>query len=924
MKRTRRYGDEATRRKNLPRSLAPLLPLFLLLVGCQSIRTRAVEADPLPAAGGRDAIASPDDEIRFPFVLKMVDGYLYIDRSGRSQDLFLKSLSRLPPSSPVPTIRGAIPSPTTELGDVVVLPYAFTPTNPRLAAVQPLTANLRRLNDWLTTNGYPEIAVTKPDNYTSNTESIESSLDRHVALRLKIDADRKLHVERGPAAPTLRQHGITPLLVRLENAMGLKGNLTVTSPKAGPVYGGGAVNALTRQGQLERRSLPENESHPKRLLDVDVHRDRNGPGMASGLELEYGLLLMNCHAAGKLDAALQFQFVPDGATAPTTTVEVAWPFDVQPAVKVKLRIHEADGTPSLARLEIVDAAGRVYPSMPKRLAPDFFFQRHIYRADGETISLAPGTYEVHYSRGPEYHAFHKQIVVPDAAESEAEFKLHRWVDPQKHGFYSGDHHIHGAGCSHYTSPTEGVSPADMLRQVKGEGLNVGAVLTWGPCYDFQRRYFSADADAVSEPFTLLKYDVEVSGFGSHKLGHVCLLNLRDQTYPGSNGTTEGWPTWTIPVLRWAKQQGGVVGTAHSASGMYIVPNAQAQRLMKQFDADGDDYLTTPEAKPALLPELFATLDANHDDRINLFELEESHRRATETLPNYAIPELNGPGAMEICVAAAHGVCDFISSMDTGRLQEWSIWYHLLNCGLPIATAGETDFPCMSGTRVGQGRTYVQLGKDLEQLNYADWCRGLAAGHSYVSDGYAHALDFAVNGKRYGATVELAAPTTVTVTAEVAFADETPPGIKHGLMPGRGLNRIGDTVTLEPETDAVPQYRDRRVELIVNGQVLEATPVPADGQTRTLSFHVPIERSSWIAIRQFPQLHTNPIRVLVAGKPIRASQRSAQWCVAVIEQLWKNRASAISDAERPAAEQAYEAAKQFYRRIAAEGRAARLQ
>jgi hypothetical protein len=88
--------------------------------------------------------------------------------------------------------------------------------------------------------------------------------------------------------------------------------------------------------------------------------------------------------------------------------------------------------------------------------------------------------------------------------------------------------------------------------------------------------------------------------------------------------------------------------------------------------------------------------------------------------------------------------------------------------------------------------------------------------------------------------------------------------------------------------------------------------------------VPIERSSWVAIRQFPQLHTNPIRVLVAGKPIRASRRSAEWCVAVIEQLWKNRAAAISEGERPAAEQAYEVAKKFYRRIAAESRAAQLQ
>ena len=78
----------------------------------------------------------------------------------------------------------------------------------------------------------------------------------------------------------------------------------------------------------------------------------------------------------------------------------------------------------------------------------------------------------------------------------------------------------------------------MFLQVKGEGLNVGCVLTWGPCYDFQRQFFEPTPHELSEPFTVLKYDLEVSGFGSQALGHVCLLNLRDQTYPGSDGTDD--------------------------------------------------------------------------------------------------------------------------------------------------------------------------------------------------------------------------------------------------------------------------------------------------------------------------------------------------------------------------------------------------
>src|SRR5436853_6220235 len=99
--------------------------------------------------------------------------------------------------------------------------------------------------------------------------------------------------------------------------------------------------------------------------------------------------------------------------------------------------------------------------------------------------------------------------------------------------------------------------------------------------------------------------------------------------------------------------------------------------------------------------------------------------------------MDGVGAQEIVVTATLGLCDFISAMDTARLGEWNCWYHLMNCGLPVKVSGETDFPCMSGTRVGQGRVYVKLGR-VERVEFTPWCEGIRAGRSYVGDGYAHA------------------------------------------------------------------------------------------------------------------------------------------------------------------------------------------
>ena len=42
--------------------------------------------------------------------------------------------------------------------------------------------------------------------------------------------------------------------------------------------------------------------------------------------------------------------------------------------------------------------------------------------------------------------------------------------------------------------------------------------------------------------------------------------------------------------------------------------------------------------------------------------------------------------------------------------------------------------------------------------------------------------------------------------------------------------------------------------------------------RDVSFDVPIERSSWVALRILGTAHTNPVFVVVGGKPIRASRR----------------------------------------------------
>ncbi len=497
-----------------------------------------------------------------------------------------------------------------------------------------------------------------------------------------------------------------------------------------------------------------------------------------------------------------------------------------PGTEVKFFVTDADGSPCMGAFEIRDTQGRVYPAQSKRLAPDFFFQTQIYRETGESIRLPHGTYTVKCSHGPESIPETKTLLVSAEAVT-FDYKAKRWIDTAKLGYWSGDHHIHAAGCLHYENPTQGVRPGDMLRHIMGEDVKVGCCLTWGPCFDFQKQFFTGKPDDVSRYPYLLRYDIEVSGFGSHQSGHLNLLKLHEQI-PAGGDSNKHWPTLGMNTLRWAKRQGAVTGPAHSAAGL-------TRSVGRSEGVDGP------------------------------------HR-----LPNFDIPAFDGIGANEFIVQVTHEVpgpdgkperaVDFISTMNTPREAEWNIWYHVLNCGIQVVASGETDFPCMTGERVGIGRVYVKLNG---RLDYDRWVEALRRGESYVSDGATHLMDFA---RRVDGTFSVKA---------AARKDDA------------------------PEVD---------VELIVNGHPVEILKIKADGTLRDLTFTAPtLERSGWVAARIFPGAHSNPITVRVDDKPV-CMKSSAAWCLASVEQCWREKEKTYAPAEMEQAKADYEHARQFYRRL----------
>ena len=104
---------------------------------------------------------------------------------------------------------------------------------------------------------------------------------------------------------------------------------------------------------------------------------------------------------------------------------------------------------------------------------------------------------------------------------------------------------------------------------------------------------------------------------------------------------------------------------------------------------------------------------------------------------------------------------------------------------------------------------------------------------------------------------------------------------------------------------------------MNGKSVAHKNLLADGAVQEISFDVSVEKSSWLAVRILGSSHTNPIFVLVDGKPIRASRESALWCLAGVNQCWTQKAPKISKAELSEAQAAYDHAREVYTKLISE-------
>ncbi len=769
--------------------------------------------------------------------------------------------------------------------------------------------------------------------------AIQQVLDRYALVRVNIDSLRKVTVvPMSGSTETLTKNGWTTFLVKVSNQAGVTDALDVDSPQAAMPYdftrmeversvyddqftdvmlehvfqtgvtwgtwGGGYPYKPPPQPEQAGVWPPHGDASfvptKDRWTAVSLYQDRGQQTKLSGLGVEYAILQVYSRDDGLKTMTLSFNVgslqssgtgsVPYIPANPGLRGETTLSFNVEKAVPVTLNILDENNHATAARFTIRDKLGRVYPYRTKRYVPDLFFQNQIYRYDGESVDLPPGEYTFDVARGPQYQKFTRTVTVAVNTPKTEKFNLERWINPRKLGYVSLDKHVHTAGCLHYNDPAYGIEPKDMLRYTTGEDLDVADILIWGPNWYYQKaKYFTGQPDPVSTPNNVVTHNLEVSQFPSSAGGHTSGHGMKDIDYPGTK-KIEDWPSYTLPVLKWMQSQGALSSYTHSGFG----------------------------------------LDVQSAD-----------------LPNYITPPMDSIGADEYIMTVAHGATDVLGVGNTNFISELNIWYHTLNAGFRTQIGGETDWPCINGENVGRGRTYGKVASAPgAAVSYQGVLDTIDSGNSYVSDGRSHLMNFKVEGqaptRKVGTEIRLNGPSTVTVTADVAALLPVEPETIEVLdtaypietqktayepMPQSKRVRISSLPVTGVSWRNIPWWhierarigdtRDVRVEVVVNGKPVASKEIVADGVLRPIEFDIPLQQSSWIALRILGASHTNPAFVLIDKMPIRGSRASVEWDIRALQQAYEVKRQGWRPDDYEQARAAYDYAFETYRKILSE-------
>jgi len=164
---------------------------------------------------------------------------------------------------------------------------------------------------------------------------------------------------------------------------------------------------------------------------------------------------------------------------------------------------------------------------------------------------------------------------------------------------------------------------------------------------------------------------------------------------------------------------------------------------------------------------------------------------------------NGQG-MEAPIAGILGKLDAINLFDPFWTPiEYTIWYHMLNCGLKIPASTGSDWFVSSANRI-----YSYTGG---KFNYQSWIKSLKDGNSFISNGPALFLE--VNDQPMGRTVNVSPESKINT--KISWSSF---------------------------------YDIDQVELIYNGNIVENNSINKQEKSGTIEKDITVPNDGWIAAR----------------------------------------------------------------------------
>jgi hypothetical protein len=173
------------------------------------------------------------------------------------------------------------------------------------------------------------------------------------------------------------------------------------------------------------------------------------------------------------------------------------------------------------------------------------------------MALPPGQYEVAIRRGIEHTPIFDAFSVQSKEVTQKTYRIKRWIDMPKLGWYSGDDHFHG----------QILSDADATRLMawlQAEDIHLGNIVEMGDIYRtyFEQRGFGKGYRVVDGDYILSPG--QECPRTHRELGHTLSMNITSMVRDTDKYYLYDWVADTV------HGQGGLWGYAHVNSGMFFV------------------------------------------------------------------------------------------------------------------------------------------------------------------------------------------------------------------------------------------------------------------------------------------------------------------------------------------------------------------